>query len=157
MPYYDAGDGVQRGGRMGPDSFQSGDSKPTANDSGERNSAQDVRAARLREQRESLHEIAALVAAAWKRIEPRICGNSDELMARLARRRGGMLNRPPRAWCAAVRAGDTRISPASAIVQPVDVLGDYADNPGSWLEHSVVLDAPLVRRLCRAVWCDRPY
>ena len=67
-------------------------------------------------------------------------------MARLARRRNGMLNRPPRAWCAALRASDTRITPLRAIIRPKDAM-DAADGPCSLKTHTVTIDAELVRSL----------
>jgi hypothetical protein len=112
---------------------------------------------RARERRESVREIAELIAAAWKRIGPSVLKNRDELMARLARRRARMVGAPPRAWCAAVRASDTRINPVHAILHPKNAMEGKQDDPQSWLEHRVTLDAALVRMLCKPVWCDWPY
>jgi hypothetical protein len=108
---------------------------------------------RARERRESIAEIVDLIAQAWKTVGPVLEKNPDELMARLARRRSLTLNRPPRAWCAAVRANDTRITPMQAIIRPKDAM----DEPGGPRTHTVTIDAELVRWLCRPVVCDRPY
>jgi hypothetical protein len=109
-----------------------------------------------RERRESMAEIADLIAQAWKEVGPTLEKNPDELNARLARRRNGMMNRPPRAWCAALRASDTRITPLRAIIRPKDAM-DAADGPRSLKTHTVTIDAELVRWLCRPVFCDSPY
>jgi hypothetical protein len=111
---------------------------------------------RARERRESMAEIADLIAQAWKSVGPMLEKNPDELMARLARRRNGMMNRPPRAWCAVLRANDTRITPMRAIIRPKDAM-DNVCGPRSLKTHTVTVDAELVRWLCRPVVCDRPY
>jgi hypothetical protein len=78
----------------------------------------------------------------------------DELGARLARRRKATLADPPRAWCLAVRASDTRITPMNAAIWPRHAV--VPDEDGRVGEHSVVLDAALLRELCRPVIL-RPY
>jgi DNA-binding CsgD family transcriptional regulator len=95
-----------------------------------------------------------LIEDAWRRIGPRIKGDPGELRKRMLRRESGMMRRPPRAWCLAVRAADTRISPASAIISP-----EGAAYPGTGIfeKHEVLLNAKLLRRLCRPVVCPRPY
>lgn len=71
-----------------------------------------------------------------------------------------MMNRPPRAWCVAIRANDTRIHSGSAVIVPEEaghLSGHYRGVEYVPREHEVTLDAPLVRRLCAAVYTDKPY
>ena len=57
-----------------------------------------------------------LLRDAWKRkVLPLIRKDRAELARRLARRGAGMMRRPPRAWCLAVRASDQRVNPESAV------------------------------------------
>ena len=55
---------------------------------------------------------------AWKKLQPQLALDPDELPNRLARRRLGVMRRPPRAWCVTIRASDTRLTPASAEIVP---------------------------------------
>src|SRR5882672_4856268 len=59
-----------------------------------------------------MNDVDRLILEAWEKLGPRIMGDPEELARRLARRRMGILTRPVRAWCLAVRASDTRITPA---------------------------------------------
>src|SRR4051794_34085361 len=100
-------------------------------------------------------ELLDLLIASWKKIQPLIDRDPDELARRLARRRTGMLRRPPRAWCLAVRASDQRINPATAAIVPEDAayphscvdenLRKYPEHRPQYAEHEVTLDAKLMR------------
>jgi hypothetical protein len=64
-------------------------------------------------------QIPDLIRDVWERdIKPKLQADTDELNRRLARRRNGMMNRPPRAWCLAVRSADSRITLATARIEP---------------------------------------
>lgn len=73
---------------------------------------------------------------AWERVGPLVMGDLGELKARLGRRRTGALMAPPRAWCLAVRASDTRIHPYSAAIVPEYAFDgfEYAVHPSRQLE-----------------------
>ena len=78
-------------------------------------------------------------------------------MARLARRRIGMMSRPPRAWCVAVRASDSRIMRpvrlSSRTMRRAAWRGMFlriASMPLRWMRR-------LLAWLCRPVYCDKPY
>ncbi|MDB5318981.1 MAG: Bacterial regulatory protein luxR family [Phycisphaerales bacterium] len=73
--------------------------------------------------------------------------SEQDLRARLARRKTAALSRPPRAWCLAIRASDTRINNDTAIIIPHHAI-DFPTKPNS---HEVVLDARLIRLLCKPV------
>src|SRR5688500_17638181 len=94
------------------------------------------------------------IFAAWERVKERLKGEPMELARRLARRRRAVLERPPRAWCLAVRAGDRRINPWNAAVVPeqawpgVNAQGEKVSEPA---EHQVTLDSRLLRMVCRPV------
>src|SRR2546421_9934997 len=89
---------------------------------------------------------------AFSEVWPRLLSDSDELRARLARRRGAEMGRPPRAWCMAVRACDRRIEPyrMAAIVRHWS-----SDGRGEIVREEVTLDAEVLRRLCAPVSVDR--
>jgi DNA-binding CsgD family transcriptional regulator len=78
---------------------------------------------------------------AFDRVWGRIQGDEDEVRARLARRRSAEMQRPPRAWCAAVRASDRRIEPYRIAIVP-----EYRD--GVVERERVTLDAASLVRLC---------
>lgn len=73
-----------------------------------------------------------------------------------------MLLRPPRAWCLAIRAADTRINPFTACIVPEDaayprshVTGD-ALRTHRYARHEVTLDTPLLKNLCEPVTIEPP-
>ncbi len=89
---------------------------------------------------------------AWARIGPMLKRNPDELAARKARRRMSFMQRPHRAWCLAVRANDTRLTPYRIPMVP--------DRPVCWdqehhlirrVEHQVYLEKRNLAWLCRPV------
>jgi len=99
-----------------------------------------------------MDDVSSAVLDAWNRIWPTLRDDPRELALRLARRRSRAMRSPPRAWCVAVRASDTRINPASACIVPEDAA--YPGRPDLYAEHEVVLDARLLRKLCRPVTFD---
>ena len=80
----------------------------------------------------------------WPRIRP----DPRELQARLQRRHRVMLQRPPRAWCIALRAGDTRMTAWNTILDDCHAIDHKRP-------HQVTIDKPLVERLCKEV-CIHP-
>jgi DNA-binding NarL/FixJ family response regulator len=72
----------------------------------------------------------------------------DQLRQRLARRNTATLKRPPRAWCLALRAADTRINDDNATLEPPP---DASDPPTRYPTHTVTIEAPLLRRLIQPV------
>jgi hypothetical protein len=79
-----------------------------------------------------MREVEELVQEAWRRIRPGLLAQPDELRRRLARQRTATLLRPPRAWCLAVRASDTRINLVNAIISPADAVDPHdLDHPGA--------------------------
>jgi DNA-binding CsgD family transcriptional regulator len=93
-------------------------------------------------------DVEQLVRDAWKRIRPALFADADELTRRLARRRKPLLQKPPRAWCLAVRANDTRINEATAAIVPECALYPRL-NHGHHGRHEVTLTAPLLEELCQ--------
>ncbi|MBC8108947.1 MAG: hypothetical protein H7Z14_20345 [Anaerolineae bacterium] len=73
-----------------------------------------------------------------------------------------MLLRPPRAWCLAVRAADTRINPFTACIAPEDAAYPRSHLTGDALRdhrcarHEVTLDTTLLKKLCEPVAIDPP-
>jgi DNA-binding CsgD family transcriptional regulator len=88
---------------------------------------------------------------AWDRVLPLLKADPRELQRRLMRRRQPMLTRPPRAYCIAVRASDTRINAWSAACVPESHAkltdGRFAD-PGP---HEVTLDKKLLVDITQGV------
>ena len=88
--------------------------------------------------------------AAW----PALRDNPLELAARLQRRRRALLTRPPRAWCVALRAGDTRMTALNTILDDCHAMGE---RPGEQHRpHTVTITVPLVRRLIAPVTIPPP-
>lgn len=101
----------------------------------------------------------SLLHSAWEKIKPALDRDPDELARRLARRRQGMMRRPPRAWCLAIRASDTRINPASAACVPEDAAYPTRCLRGvePWYSrHEVTITAELLRKICRPYFIPSP-
>jgi hypothetical protein len=96
-------------------------------------------------------EIYRLLDEAWVRVGPEVLGDEGELRARLARRRAVAEARPPRAFCAAVRANDTRLTPSKAVI---DCPG--ATREGQERAHRVVVDTRLLKHLTALVNIPAP-
>src|SRR4051812_30943452 len=65
-----------------------------------------------------MDELVGNIRAAILDLIPKVRGNREELAARLARRELRAVSKPPRAWCLAVRASDTRMTPSVALIEP---------------------------------------
>jgi DNA-binding CsgD family transcriptional regulator len=99
-----------------------------------------------------MHDFDRWLLEEYLRVTGKLAGDRAELARRLARRRTALLVDPPRAWCLAVRASDTRITPSTAVIWPKEALGvENEISPGRMAEHSVVLDGRLLEELCRPV------
>ena len=93
----------------------------------------------------------SLLLDTWKKLQPRLAADPDELRARLARRRLGVMKRAPRAWCVTIRASDTRITPATSLLAPEERAWpkEKRRDGGGYGRHKVVVDSELLWRLCR--------
>ena len=67
-----------------------------------------------------MQEIEHSLRDARRRIRALLLRDRDELHRRLARRRRALMQRPPRAWCLALRASDRRIDETTAIIHRID-------------------------------------
>jgi len=97
-----------------------------------------------------MHELDSALQRAWQRLASTILSDPDELAKRLARRRRAVLQRPPRAHCLALRACDSRLNEATAII-----VNDYSgltnsDYPRP-VPQLVTLDVKLIHTLCRPI------
>lgn len=99
-----------------------------------------------------MNDLDTAILAAWSEILPRLRRDATELARRLARRSRPTLTRPPRAWCIALRAGDTRINIANAIIVPEDALDP--NEPDFPTPHEVRIDKPLLQKICASVRLD---
>src|SRR5689334_9786373 len=93
--------------------------------------------------------ITSTILDAWALHGDRILANPLELQKRLARRRMKTLRRPLRAYCLAVRAGDTRMSPATEVMDPWKAADQR--RPDSYGQHTVTLTSQTLRRLCAPI------
>ena len=100
-------------------------------------------------------EITDILLAAWRRVRETLRGNPEEVRRRLRRGREKWTKRPPRAWCLAVRASDTRITPMTVVCVPEEaayprecVAGEMRT---AYQRHAVTLDVELLRELCAPV------
>src|SRR5215211_3150658 len=91
-----------------------------------------------------MDEIQRALADAWRRVAPLLARDADARRRRLARRRSRLIESPPRAWCLAVRATDTRLD-RSCITRP------RKDE-----RHQVLLDSADLKKLCAPVFLPRP-
>jgi hypothetical protein len=107
-------------------------------------------------------DLPDLLCTAWQRLQSLLQRDPDELARRLARRRTGIMLRPPRAWCLAVRASDQRIHPGVAACVPEDLAYPRSACSKNYLPyhqygpHEVTIDSKLLRKLCRPVFIERP-
>src|SRR4051812_8697241 len=99
-----------------------------------------------------MNDVARLVLEAWEKLGPKIMADPQELARRLARRRIGILTRPVRAWCIAVRASDRRITPMHWMIWPQHALDlNHPEHPYEPIEHEVTIQAYALRKFCRPV------
>lgn len=103
-----------------------------------------------------MENIAALILEAWERVHPTLLADPIERARRISRRRLEALNRPPRAWCIAIRASDTRL-PGWADCRPGHALRlNHPDHPYRYAGHEVTLTARALRVLCAPVYIEPP-
>jgi hypothetical protein len=93
-----------------------------------------------------MDDVELAITATWARLGPDIKADAKEFTRRLARRHKTLFGRPPRAWCLAVRASDTRMG------------NEYAVTSGrsERERHFVTLDAASVKALCWPVRIEPP-
>jgi len=102
-----------------------------------------------------MNDVDRLILEAWEKLGPKIMADPDELAKRLARRRRPILTRPVRAWCLAVRASDTRITPAHWIITPEHAMDlNHPHHPYEPIEHEVTIQPHALRKYCRPVRTD---
>ena len=96
-----------------------------------------------------MRDIDQALVSAWERIKVGLLNDPAELRRRAARRNMPSVNMPPRCWCLAVRAGDTRLGAAAAEVDP-----EEATRKGCEARHEVTLDRAALVQLCDLVKVD---
>ena len=96
-----------------------------------------------------MDEIEQAIVSGWERVKVGLLNDPAQLRRRVGRRNSPNVNRPPRCWCLAVRAGDTRLGEAAAEVYP-----DEAVQKGREARHEVTLDRAALVRLCDLVKVD---
>src|SRR6266436_5363178 len=103
-----------------------------------------------------MNDVARLVLEAWEKLGPKIMADPDQLARRLARRRGALLTRPPRASCLAVRASDRRITPAHWVISPEHAMDlNHPEHPYEPIEHEVTIQTDAIRRYCHPISFSR--
>jgi len=103
-----------------------------------------------------MDDLDRALLAAFDAIVPKLRGDPAELRRRLARRRTPALTRPPRAWCLAVRASDTRLTAWNTAMVPEDAADTARDRRGRMRvvdpqPHTLTLEKHVLLRLCRPV------
>jgi transcriptional regulator with XRE-family HTH domain len=99
-------------------------------------------------------DVERAILAAWQRIKPQLLADPAELARRLARARNSRsLQKCPRPWCLALRAGDTRIE---HLTTPYDhdltgLAQNTAAERAGEVPHKVWLDARIIKDLCAPV------
>src|SRR5690348_11799058 len=91
-------------------------------------------------------EIQCALLRAWQRIAPTLAQDEAELRHRLARRRSATLQRPPRPWCIAIRASDTRL----------DKFRVHRSDFRLPTSHSLLLDSAAIKQLIKPIHLDKP-
>src|SRR5687767_6529034 len=84
-------------------------------------------------------DLSRALATAWHKLRPRLEHDPRELQKRLARRHSKLINQPPRAWCLALRASDTRLA---------DFALEDIDQPST---HDILVDSDSLKLLTRPV------
>src|SRR5947207_3460081 len=96
-----------------------------------------------------MDDVRCAIADAWAKISPRLARDPDEIHRRLARRRSKFIESPPRAWCLAVRASDTRL--ARYMCSPLHRATRFPEHREEFL-----LDSPALKKLCAPIFLPRP-
>ncbi|MEA2710288.1 MAG: Bacterial regulatory protein luxR family [Phycisphaerales bacterium] len=104
-------------------------------------------------------EVTDFLLEAWRRVRETLRNNPIDVAKRLRRGRDVWTKRPPRAWCLAIRASDTRITPMTARCEPEDAAYPReAMSPhlrtSSHAPHRVTVDATLLAMLTERVRVD---
>src|SRR5688500_11275276 len=98
------------------------------------------------------YDLADALHTAWLRIRPKLESDPDQLAIRKSRRRMKFMQNPPRAWCLAVRAADSRINACDFLCTPSRFEALNPDtNQWKRIDHQVLLESRQLRRLCRPV------
>src|SRR5688500_7125559 len=98
-----------------------------------------------------MEDLLNAIGEAWEKVKVKLMEDEGELRKRVGRVRG-LLARPPRAWCLAVRASDTRITTTHAIitpgwaVHPVRRGGRAGENEGGGADHTALPEQRVMRR-----------
>src|SRR4051812_15814876 len=101
-----------------------------------------------------MQDIEQSILTAWQKIRPTLLDDDHALAQRLARRRRPLLTRPPRAWCLAIRASDTRL-PSPDLPSPCHPLTLTPCHPPKDRQQ-IHLTTKTLRRLCCPVTIDPP-
>jgi len=88
-----------------------------------------------------MDDVELFIRRAWEKLAPTLRADPDELRRR---RDSATLRRPPRAWCLAIRASDTRLAPYMTRI------------PDFGQPNAVLLDSPALKKLCAPVRLDPP-
>lgn len=96
-----------------------------------------------------MDEIDRNLIDAWDRITATCRRDRREAAKRARRQWSATLTRPPRAWCVAIRAADSRLT---------EQFGVFAreDEVEMRIAHDVLIDGAAIRRLCEPVWIKWP-
>lgn len=86
---------------------------------------------------------------AWNRISRRVKRDRIEAMRRMQRQYKGVLTRPMREWCLAVRASDSRINRYNAVFDPSEAVPKRQ-------HHMVTLDGMAIQELTKPIIIDWP-
>ena len=93
-----------------------------------------------------MDDVRRAIETAWARVRDDLLADRDELRKRLVRRERPNLARPPREWCAAIRACDTRLRLPLAQLRPRQAIEKGREAP-----HHVRIDRDVIHALCAAV------
>ncbi len=96
-----------------------------------------------------MDELDRNLMEAWGEVTAKLRGDRGLARKRWRRSKGRTLQRPPRAWCMAVRASDTRL-------QGWNTLMDDRRAFETWQGHRLELDGKRLRELCGPVWLGWP-
>src|SRR3954451_3873555 len=93
-----------------------------------------------------MSDLESELHSAWLRVAANFSDDGHDLARRLARRRRAVLMRPPRAWCLALRASDSRLDDHTTI-RPIPTADPSATVPRASLPPSSFLLDPSPQRV----------
>jgi hypothetical protein len=96
-----------------------------------------------------MDEIDVNLIEAWDRVWLRCEADPAEAAKRFERVRSGIFARPPRAWCMAIRASDTRLTRHAAWIDDLDAMAERR-------AHRVTVGSETIKALCKPVWISWP-